>query len=46
MRGSHEIWTHRDGGTISLPAGGKPNRDVSAGVLAKIRRQTGLEELR
>lgn len=44
--GSHEIWVHPDGRTVTVPGGGKANREVPAGTLASIRRDTGLDELR
>ena len=45
--GSHEVWVSRDGSrAVSVPAGGKGNREVPAGTLASIRRAAGLEELR
>ncbi len=44
--GSHEIWEHPDGRTVTVPGGGKSNRDVPAGTLASIRRDTGLDDLR
>lgn len=44
--GSHEVWTHPDGGRVVIPGGGKDNREVRAGTLASIRRATGLDELR
>ena len=46
VRGSHEVWRHADGREVTVPAGGKANREVPAGTLAAIRRATGLEELR
>lgn len=46
ISGSHEIWEHPDGRTVTVPGGGKANRDVPAGTLASIRRDTGLAELR
>lgn len=45
-RGSHEMWRHADGREVTVPAGGKANREVAAGTLAAIRRATGLDELR
>ena len=45
-RGSHEVWRLPDGREVTVPAGGKSNRDVPAGTLAAIRRVTGLDELR
>src|SRR6266511_3359460 len=46
VTGSHEVWTHPDGRLVSLPAGGKDNREIPVGTLASIRRHTGLKELR
>lgn len=46
VAGSHEIWTHPDGRTVTVPGGGKANREVPAGTLASIRRDTGLSDLR
>ncbi|MDQ3632219.1 MAG: type II toxin-antitoxin system HicA family toxin [Actinomycetota bacterium] len=46
VSGSHEIWVHPDGRRVAVPGGGKENREVPAGTLASIRRDTGLEELR
>jgi hypothetical protein len=34
------------GRTITIAGGGKDNREVPAGTLATIRRETGLEDLR
>lgn len=45
-RGSHEVWRLADGRDVTLPAGGKGNREVPTGTLGAIRRATGLEELR
>lgn len=45
-RGSHEIWRHPDGREVTIPGGGKRNREVPAGTLASIRRHTGTDELR
>lgn len=45
-RGSHEVWRRPDGREVTVPAGGKGNREVPAGTLAAIRRATGLDELR
>jgi predicted RNA binding protein YcfA (HicA-like mRNA interferase family) len=44
--GSHEVWTHPTGGRVVIPGGGKDNLEVPVGTLAKIRRRTGLKELR
>lgn len=45
--GSHEIWEGPDGvTTVTVPGGGKANRDVPVGTLSSIRRVTGLKELR
>jgi predicted RNA binding protein YcfA (HicA-like mRNA interferase family) len=44
--GSHEIWEHPDGRQTTVAGGGKDNHQVPSGTLARIRRQTGLEELR
>jgi len=46
VSGSHEVWTHPDGRSVVLPGGGKDNREVPAGTLASIRRDTGLDDLR
>jgi predicted RNA binding protein YcfA (HicA-like mRNA interferase family) len=46
MTGSHERWLHSDGRRLTLAGGGKDNREVQAGTLAALRRETGLEELR
>lgn len=45
-RGSHEVWRHPDGREVTVPGGGKSNREVPTGTLAAIRRATGLDELR
>lgn len=45
-KGSHEIWRAPDGRRVALATGGKDNRDVPAGTLSSIRRDTGLEDLR
>jgi predicted RNA binding protein YcfA (HicA-like mRNA interferase family) len=45
-RGSHEVWIAPDGRQVTLPSGGKDNREVPVGTLASIRRETGLDELR
>jgi len=37
---------HSGGRTVAVPGGGKSNREVPAGTLASIRRDTGLDELR
>jgi predicted RNA binding protein YcfA (HicA-like mRNA interferase family) len=44
--GSHEMWQSPDGRQVVIPGGGKANREVPAGTLASIRRDTGLEHLR
>jgi predicted RNA binding protein YcfA (HicA-like mRNA interferase family) len=44
--GSHEIWAHPDGKLVVIPGGGKDNLEVPVGTLAKIRKRTGLKELR
>jgi predicted RNA binding protein YcfA (HicA-like mRNA interferase family) len=44
--GSHEIWTHPDGRLVVIAGGGRDNLEVPVGTLAKIRKRTGLEELR
>ena len=46
VRGSHEVWTHPDGGQVVVPGGGKQGKEVPVGTLATIRRATGLKELR
>lgn len=46
VSGSHEIWEHPDGRSVAVAGGGKDNREVPAGTLAKIRRITGLDQLR
>jgi len=46
VTGSHERWEHPDGRKTSLAGGGRDNREVPSSTLAKIRRQTGLEDLR
>lgn len=45
-RGSHEIWEAPDNRQVTLASGGARNREVPAGTLSEIRRQTGIEELR
>lgn len=45
-RGSHEVWRNPDGREVTVPAGGKSNREVPAGTLAAIRRAAGLKDLR
>jgi predicted RNA binding protein YcfA (HicA-like mRNA interferase family) len=45
-KGSHEIWIHPSGGRTVLAPGSKENREVPAHTLSKIRRATGIEELR
>ena len=42
--GSHEQWFHPDGRRTTIA--GQNNDDLPSGTLAKIRRQTGLKELR
>jgi predicted RNA binding protein YcfA (HicA-like mRNA interferase family) len=42
--GSHEIWRHTDGRTVTVA--GKNSDTVPVGTLAAIRRTTGLEHLR
>jgi predicted RNA binding protein YcfA (HicA-like mRNA interferase family) len=44
--GSHEVWVHPDGRRVVIAGGGKDNLEVPAGTLAKIRKGTGLKELR
>jgi len=46
VSGSHERWIHADGRRTILAGGGKDNREVPVSTLARIRRQTGLEDLR
>ncbi len=46
VTGSHEQWGHPDGRRTTVAGGGKGNREVPRSTLAKIRRQTGLEDLR
>jgi predicted RNA binding protein YcfA (HicA-like mRNA interferase family) len=46
VTGSHEHWGHPDGRRTTVADAGKSNRQVPGSTLAKIRRQTGLEELR
>ena len=46
IRGSHEVWGHPDGRRIAVSGGGRSGRQVPVGLLATIRRDTGLEELR
>jgi predicted RNA binding protein YcfA (HicA-like mRNA interferase family) len=46
VTGSHEIWEHPDGRQTTVAGAGKDNPDVPASILASIRRQTGLKELR
>lgn len=46
-----DVWvtrglTHPDGRQVTIPGGGKSSKDVPAGTLASIRRDTGLEPLR
>lgn len=45
-RGSHEVWIHPDGRQVTVAGGGHANREVPIGTLARIRRATGIEELR
>jgi predicted RNA binding protein YcfA (HicA-like mRNA interferase family) len=45
-RGSHEMWRHPDGREVTVPGGGKSNREVPTGTLAAIRRATGIDDLR
>jgi predicted RNA binding protein YcfA (HicA-like mRNA interferase family) len=44
--GSHEIWVHPDGRLVVVAGGGKDHLEVPVGTLAKIRKRTGLKELR
>ncbi|HEV2818888.1 MAG TPA: type II toxin-antitoxin system HicA family toxin [Solirubrobacteraceae bacterium] len=44
--GSHEVWRSAEGTLLTIVGGGKGNREVRPGMLATIRRVTGLEELR
>ena len=44
--GSHEVWGHPDGRSVIVAGGGKDNRDVPVGTLARIRRESGIKELR
>ena len=45
--GSHEQWISPDGNQrVTIASGGKENREVPVGTLSRIRRMTGLEELR
>jgi predicted RNA binding protein YcfA (HicA-like mRNA interferase family) len=45
--GSHERWLSPDGAhLVTVAGGGKDSREVPAGTLANIRRETGLKELR
>ena len=44
VTGSHERWVHPDGRRTTVA--GKSNDDVPSGTLARIRRETGLKELR
>ncbi len=46
IEGSHEIWAHPDGKLVVVAGGGKDNLEVPVGTLAKIRKRTGLKELR
>jgi predicted RNA binding protein YcfA (HicA-like mRNA interferase family) len=46
ISGSHEVWAHPDGRRVTVPGGGKDNREVPPGTLAGIRRDTGLDDLR
>ena len=45
QRGSHEVWLSPDGASHVIVAG-KDSATVKRGMLAAIRRQTGLEDLR
>jgi predicted RNA binding protein YcfA (HicA-like mRNA interferase family) len=46
-RGSHEQWVSPDRtARVTVASGGKENREVPAPTLSRIRRATGLEELR
>lgn len=45
-RGSHELWIHPDGRRVTLPGGGKSNREDARGTLDQLRKATGIEELR
>ena len=44
--GSHEVWLHPDGRRVTVPGGGKDNREVPPGTLARSPTDTGLDELR
>jgi predicted RNA binding protein YcfA (HicA-like mRNA interferase family) len=45
--GSHEHWLNPERTRlVTVAGGGKENREVPAGTLANIRRETGLEDLR
>jgi predicted RNA binding protein YcfA (HicA-like mRNA interferase family) len=46
VTGSHERWGHPDGRRTTVAGTGKGNQEVPRSTLAKIRRQTGLEDLR
>jgi predicted RNA binding protein YcfA (HicA-like mRNA interferase family) len=43
IAGSHEVWVHPDGRRVTVPSGGKDNREVPPGTLASIRETTGLD---
>jgi predicted RNA binding protein YcfA (HicA-like mRNA interferase family) len=44
--GSHEVWAHPDGRRVVVPGGGRDNTEVPVGTLARIRKDTGLRDLR
>lgn len=46
IAGSHEVWIHLDGRRIVVAGGGKDNAEVPVGTLARIRRRSGLRNLR
>jgi len=44
--GSHMIWRHPEKGQVTIAAGGKLGRSVAHGTLVRIRKVTGLDDLR
>lgn len=44
--GSHETWISPTGVRITVAGGGSDNKEVPVGTLSKIRRLTGLKDLR
>jgi predicted RNA binding protein YcfA (HicA-like mRNA interferase family) len=40
------MWRHPDGRRVTVPGGGKANREVASGTLDQLRKASGIEELR